>query len=79
MMRLHELRLVSSSISCFLNTLIYNTSLFVKQRTICSKTHNLLTVETERMGLSSLDIKRYVLDDGIRTLAYGHYQINKCG
>ena len=59
----------------FLKTLINNESVNIKQKTICSKAHNLLTVETERVGLSSLDIKRYVLEDGIRTLPYGHYRI----
>ena len=59
----------------FLETLVYKDCINVKQKTICSKAHNLLTVETERLGLSPLDIKRYVLEDGITTLPYGHYKI----
>ena len=59
----------------FLETLMKNEPVNVKQRTICSKAHNLLTVETDRVGLSSLDIKRFVLEDGVKTLPYGHYRI----
>ena len=59
----------------FLETLVYNEPVMVKQKTICSKAHNLFTVETERLGLSCIDIKRYVLDDGVNTLPYGHYSI----
>jgi hypothetical protein len=30
-----------------------------------------------KIGLSCFDAKRYVLDNGIDTLAYGHYMIKK--
>ena len=32
-----------------------------------------------KIGLSPLDTKRYILDDGINTLAYGNYKIVRVG
>ena len=37
--------------------------------------HDVYTYEVEKAGLSSIDDKRYVLDNGIDTLAFGHYSI----
>ena len=37
---------------------------------IQSKKHKLGTYEIDNISLSCFDYKRYVLDDGIRTLAY---------
>ena len=34
------------------------------------------TYEVNKIGLSYYDDKRYILDDGITTLAYGNYKIN---
>ena len=42
---------------------------------IRSKSHILNTCEVNKIGLSCYDDKRYILDDGISTLAYGHYKI----
>ena len=38
--------------------------------------HKIYTTTQKKVGLNPWDDKRYVLSDGIRTLAYGHYQIN---
>ena len=46
-----------------------------KMNTIRSKNHILNTCEVNKIGLSCYDDKRYILDDGITTLAYGHYKI----
>ena len=43
-----------------------------KIKSIQSKKHKLGTYETDKISLSCFDDKRYVLDDGIRTLAYFH-------
>ena len=43
-----------------------------KIKSIQSKKHKLGTYETDKISLSYFDDKRYVLDDGIRTLAYFH-------
>ena len=43
-----------------------------KMKRIQSKEHKLGTYEIDKIPLSCFDNKRYVLDDGIRTLAYFH-------
>ena len=42
---------------------------------IRSSNHVLYTLSGNKRALCSFDDKRYILDDGIRTLAYGHYKI----
>ena len=44
---------------------------------IKSKNHNLGTYETNKISLSCFDDKRYILKDGINTLAYCHKDILK--
>ena len=39
---------------------------------IRSKSHNVSTYEINKISLSFYDDKRYMLNDGINTLAYGH-------
>ena len=46
-----------------------------KMNTIRSKNHIINTCEVNKIGLSCYDDKRFILDDGITTLAYGHYKI----
>ena len=43
-----------------------------KMKRIQSKKHKLGTYEIDKISLSCFDDKRYVLDDGIYTLAYFH-------
>ena len=43
-----------------------------KMRRIQSKKNKLGTYEIDKISLSCFDDKRYVLDDGIHTLAYFH-------
>ena len=59
----------------FLSVLKNNSYRNIIQRTINAKKHTLYTLENTRIGISALDIKRHILNDGITTLAYGHYQI----
>ena len=42
---------------------------------IGSQKHQLQTIKTNKVSLSSFDDKRYVLEDGISTLPLGHYMI----
>lgn len=42
---------------------------------IRSRLHQILTLESCKKSLSSNDDKRYILPDGIHTLAHGHYRI----
>jgi len=41
---------------------------------IRSHKHNLVTHDTEKVGLCSFDDKRYILPCGIHSVAYGHYK-----
>jgi hypothetical protein len=59
----------------FRNTLQNKTITRAKFMTITSKRHSLHTMEIDKVCLSAYDDKRYLLDDGVRTLAYGHYKI----
>ena len=44
-------------------------------KTIRSHKHNIKSSEITKCSLSCFDNKRYILKDGITTLAYGHYEI----
>ena len=46
-------------------------------RTFRSTNHVLNTVELTKLCLSAFDDKRYILDDGLCTLAYGHRSLRK--
>jgi hypothetical protein len=47
----------------------------VTNRRIGSHLHRIYTYEFDKKGLCSFDDKRYILEDGISTLAYGHYRV----
>ena len=40
-----------------------------------SHCHQIVVTETERVAVNSIDDKRFRLDDGVSSLAYGHYKI----
>jgi len=44
-------------------------------RTFKSKNHTVQTIEITKTCLNAFDDKRYILADGIGTLAYGHFHI----
>ena len=46
-----------------------------KMNVIRSHGHEIYTEEVNKVALSSNDDKRIIMDDGIRTLAHGHYSI----
>ena len=48
--------------------------LYVEQNTILSVRHNIGTYHQTRVALTAFDTKRWIQDDGIHTLAYGHYK-----
>ena len=49
----------------------------LQMKRIQAKKHKLETYEIDKILLSCFDDKRYVLDDGIHTLAYFHKDCNK--
>ena len=61
----------------FYDTLFKKKILRHTMRGIKSKNHNLGTYETNKRSLSCFDDKRYILKNGINTLAYGHKEIQK--
>ena len=42
---------------------------------IRSDKHEVYSVKLNKIGLSPYDDKRYILNNGVRSLAYGHYKI----
>ena len=60
----------------FLSVLKNNSYRNIIQRTINAKKHTLYTLENTRIGISALDIKRHILNDGITTLAYGQWTLS---
>ena len=46
-----------------------------KQNILRSYEHEVFTEEVNKIALSSIDDKRYILNDGIHTLAWGHHKI----
>ena len=48
-----------------------------KMSGIVSKNHKIYAQEQIKRGISSYDDKRYYLEDGINSNAYGHFRINK--
>ena len=49
--------------------------MFVDACTIRSNLHDLHTVHKRKHGLSSFDNKRFIMSDGVRTLAFGHHSL----
>ena len=47
-----------------------------KMNIIRSYDHEVYTEEVNKVALSAEDDKRYITDDGIHTLAWGHYKLN---
>ena len=56
-------------------TLFNNEQIHHKMKTIRSKNHKLGSYEINEVSLSCFDDKRYISNDGIKSLAYGHYLI----
>lgn len=58
-------------------TTVENIQKFTSAQIIRSENHRLYTREIVKLSLSPYDDKRYVLDNGVDTLAYGHYLIRQ--
>ena len=58
-------------------TLLEHQQMHHKMRTIRSVKHEISSYEINKVSLSCFDDKRYILDDGKTTLAYGHFKIKE--
>ena len=60
----------------------YKTCLFDKKQTkasmnqIRSNGHEIYSIKLNKIALSPYDDKRFILEDGVSTMAHGHYKIN---
>ena len=63
--------------SHFKDCLFNNQIMHHKMRTIRSDHHVISSYEINKISLSCYDDKCYILDDGISSLAYGHFAIDK--
>ncbi|XP_046399469.1 uncharacterized protein LOC124165964 [Ischnura elegans] len=52
-----------------------NLTEFRKMNVIRSRKHKIFTLEMNKVALNPFDDKRYICEDGINTLAWGHYRI----
>ncbi|CAC5417052.1 unnamed protein product [Mytilus coruscus] len=62
----------SNYVKCILD----QKNIMCQQNLIQSKKHKLHMVNVNKVALSAFDDKRYVMDNGVDTLAFGHYRIN---
>ena len=61
----------------YLDRLQNNQIMKHKMNTIRSDHHQISSYQINKTSLSCYEDKRYILDDGISSLAYGHYSIDK--
>ena len=68
---------IATEFNEFKDTLFNKKVLRHKMRRIQGKKHKMGTYEINKISLSCFDDKRFVLDDGIHTLAYFHKDLKK--
>ena len=61
----------------YVNVLTNKKVLRHKMKRILSEKHNIGSYLLNKVTLSCYDDKRFILDDGINSLAYGHKSIDK--
>jgi hypothetical protein len=52
-----------------------HTALYVQQHNLRSFKHHIVTTQATKLALRPMDTKRYILGDGITSLAHGHKDI----
>ena len=57
-------------------TLFGNKQMYHTIKTIRSKNHQLASYELNKVSLSCFDEKRSLLDNGLKSYAYGHHKMN---
>ena len=68
---------IATEFNEFKDTLFNKKAVRHKMRKIQGKKHKIGTYEVYKISLSFFDDKRFVLDDGIHTLAYFHKNVRK--
>jgi len=68
---------IINDIDTYKEILFNETKNYVDFNRIGSKKLNIYTLQEKKVALSNFDDKRYILDDGISTLAYGHFRIKE--
>lgn len=61
----------------YMNTLSTGENKYDTMNVIRSIDHHVYSIEIKKKSLSGANEKRYMLDDGIESLAYGHYRIEE--
>ena len=54
--------------------LITSGKMYSRMKVIRSQKHRVYTMDQNKISLSAYDDKRYLLEDGINSLAYGHFR-----
>ena len=62
----------------YVDSLKLSKSNYVLQNQIVGRKHEVYTVRINKMALNPFDDKRYIISDGVSTLAHGHYNIINC-
>ena len=68
---------IATEFNEFKNVLFNKKVVRHKMKMIQAKKHKIGTYEIDKISISCFDDKRYVLDDGVHTLAYFHKDCNK--
>ena len=61
----------------FRKTRLRMTSLKIRQNLLRSKSHKIHAYQEVKVAMTAFDSKRYLLDDNIHTLAFGHYRTKR--
>ena len=59
------------------HVLTSHSTTMTKTKTIRSFNNKLYSIVVQKRGLSGFDDKKYILDDGIHTISYGHYSLKQ--
>ena len=51
-------------------------TIYKKQNLFRTEKHNINTVEQNKKALNAYDDRRFILEDSVDTLAWGHYELN---
>lgn len=60
----------------YIDSILFPIQTFTNSRAIRSKKHRLSTINVRKKAINGLDLKRFVLDDCVNTLAFGHKDIS---